>query len=89
MNRKDFNRLNDISVSLGSLVSMVEIAEGMVEEYVCGDITDDKAKAGVHMDRLLALMGGIVEICRSREKDIDALLKSVSVNGDTPIQTKD
>lgn len=90
MNRQDYDKLNDLAVSFGYLTSMVELAEQMTAELVCGNVTDDEEKARVHIDRLWSLINGLVEISHLREQEIETLLKSVPIIENAPEQsTKD
>lgn len=84
MNRKNYDKLNDLAVSFEHLTSLIELAEHMVSEYVCGNVTDDEEKARVHIDRLWALLNGMVEFSHSREQEIETLLKLVPITEDAP-----
>lgn len=84
MNRKDYEKLDDLSVSLGYLTSLIELAEHMAGEYVCGNVTDDEEKARVHIDRLWSLLNGMVELSHLREQEIETLLKAVPIIEDAP-----
>ena len=79
MNRQDYEKLNDLAVSFEYLTSMIELAEQMTAELVCGNVTDDEEKASIHIDRLWSLLNGIVELSHLREQDIELLLKSVPI----------
>lgn len=87
MNRQDYDKLNDFAVSFEYLTSLIELAEHMVGEYVCGDVTDDEEKARVHIDRLWSLLNGMVELSHLREQEFEALLKSVPITKDAPEQS--
>lgn len=87
MNRQDYDKLNDLAVSLGYLTSLIELAEHMVGEYVCSNVTDDEEKARVHIDRLWSLLNGMVELSHSREHEIETLLKLVPIIEDAPEQS--
>lgn len=90
MNRQDYDKLSDLTVSFEYLTSLIELAEHMVAELVCGNVTDDEEKARVHIDRLWSLLNGIVELSHLREKEIETLLKLVPIIEDAPEQsTKD
>lgn len=84
MNRQNYDKLNDLAVSFGYLTSLVELAEQMVGEFVCGNVTDDEEKARVHIDRLWSLLNGMVELSHLREQEIETLLKSVPIIEDAP-----
>ncbi|MEY8390409.1 hypothetical protein D3Z36_11880 [Lachnospiraceae bacterium] len=84
MNRKDYEKLNNLSVSLGYLTSLIELAEHMAGEYVCGNVTDDEEKVRVHIDRLWSLLNGMVELSHLREQEIETLLKLVPIIEDAP-----
>lgn len=87
MSRQDYERLNDLAVDFEHLVKNIELAENMAGELVCGNITDDAEKERVHIERLWSLMVGLVEVSHLRGKDLEGLLKSVSINEDTPEQS--
>ena len=84
MNRKDYEKLNNLSVFLGYLTSLIELAEHMAGEYVCGNVTDDEEKVRVHIDRLWSLLNGMVELSHLREQEIETLLKLVPIIEDAP-----
>lgn len=88
MNRQNYDKLNDLAVSFGYLTSLVELAEQMVGEFVCGNVTDDEEKARVHIDRLWSLLNGMVELSHLREQEIETLLKSVPIIEDAPYITR-
>lgn len=79
MNEKDFEKLNDLSVSMESMTNLMELAEQMCAELACSDITDDKEKEHTHISRLWSLVGGMVELSHQRENDIDQLMKDVKI----------
>lgn len=84
MNRQDYDKLNDLAVSFGYLISLIELAEHMVGEYVCGNVTDDEEKAGIHIDRLWSLLNGMVELSHIRDREFETLLKSVPIIENAP-----
>lgn len=84
MNRQNYDKLNDLAVSFGYFTSLVELAEQMVGEYVCGNVADDEKKARVHIDRLWSLLNGMVELSHLREQEIETLLKLVPIIEDAP-----
>lgn len=87
MNRQDYEKLNDLAVSFEHFTSMIELAEHMTAELVCGNVTDDEEKARVHINRLWSLINGLVEISHLREQEIGTLLKLVSIIEDAPEQS--
>lgn len=87
MNRQDYEKLNDLAVSFEYFTSMIELAEHMTAELVCGNVTDDEEKARVHMDRLWSLLNGLVELSHIRDREFETLLKSVPIIEDAPEQS--
>lgn len=47
MNRKDYEKLNNLAISFDYLMSMIELAEYMTGELVCSDIMDDEERAKI------------------------------------------
>lgn len=84
MNRQNYDKLNDLAISFDYLMSMIELAEHMVGEYVCGNVTDNEERATEHIDRLWALLNGMVELSHVRHREFEALLKSVPIIKDAP-----
>ena len=87
MNKQDYDKLNDLAVSFGYLISLVELAEQMKAEYICGNVTDDEEKARVHINRLWSLLNGLIELSHSREQEIETLLRTVSIIENAPEQS--
>lgn len=87
MNRQDYDKLNDLAISFGYLMFMIELAEHMTGEFICGNVTDDEEKAMVHMDRLWSLLNGLVELSHIRNREFETLLKSVPIIEDVPEQS--
>ncbi|MCX4274022.1 MAG: hypothetical protein OSJ71_17505 [Acetatifactor sp.] len=87
MNKQDYDKLNDLAVSFGYLISLVELAEQMTAEYICGNVTDDEEKARVHINRLWSLLNGLIELSHSREQEIETLLRTVSIIENAPEQS--
>lgn len=87
MNRQDYDKLNDLAVSFEYLMSMIELAEHMTGEFICGNVTDDEEKAAVHMDRLWSLLNGLVELSHIRDREFETLLKSVPIIENAPEQS--
>lgn len=84
MNRQNYDKLNDLAISFDYLMPMIELAEHMVGEYVCGNVTDNEERATEHIDRLWALLNGMVELSHVRHREFEALLKSVPIIEDAP-----
>lgn len=87
MNKQDYDKLNDLAVSFGYLISLVELAEQMTAEYICGNVTDYEEKARVHINRLWSLLNGLIELSHSREQEIETLLRTVSIIENAPEQS--
>lgn len=79
MNRKDYEKLNNLAISFDYLMSMIELAEYMTGELVCSDIMDDEERAKEHIDRLWSLLNGMVELSHLRHKEFEQILKSVPI----------
>ncbi len=87
MNRQDYEKLNNLAVSFEYFTSMIELAEHMTGEFICGNVTDDEEKARVHIDRLWSLLNGLVELSHIRDREFETLLKSVPIIEDAPEQS--
>lgn len=79
MNEKDFDALNDLSVSMEHMTSLMELVENMVSMLACSDVTDNKEKERLHISRLWALVAGMVELQHQRENDVDRLLEKIQI----------
>lgn len=87
MNRQHYEKLNDLSISFDHLMLMIELAEHMTGEFICGNVTDNEEMATVHMDRLWSLLNGMVELSHARHREFEELLKFVPIIEDAPEQS--
>lgn len=84
MNRKDYEKLNNLAISFDYLMFMIELAEYMTGELVCSDIMDDEERAKEHIDRLWSLLNGMVELSHLRHEEFEQVLKLVPITENAP-----
>lgn len=88
MNEQDYEKLNDFAASFEQFTGMIELAASMVEELACGNITDDEKKTMVHIDRMWALMDGLVQLAHLKDVELEELVHSVPIIKNTNEQSQ-
>ena len=79
MNKQNYEKLNNLAISFDYIMSMIELAEYMTGEFICGDVIDDQERAKEHIDRIWALLNGMVELSHLRHEEFEQILKSVPI----------
>ena len=87
MKEQYLGKLDDLSVSFGQLVALIELAENMVGNYMFGNVTEDKKKAKEHLQRLLALLQCLAELAHARDQELVKLIQEFNnADQDAPSQ---
>ena len=87
MNKQEYRKLENLGVSMEHLISMIEAAEHMLGEVICGDVGDDEVLTETYLNRLWGMMNGMVELAHNRDHDISELLHIVTVLKEAPEQS--
>ena len=75
MNKNFKEQLEQYSVAIENLASIIDIAAEMASKAAWGSVSDDKDRLEKHMGRLVALMDSISEISHKRDGECDELIE--------------
>jgi len=77
MNEQILEKLENLSISMGHLTGQVTLAEQMIEEYCCGNITDNEEMARERINATWSFLVGLVEYAKAREHEVDVVFGMV------------